>query len=59
MPAASAAVAASDAWADCGTAHLEAAEVLEALATWRSAWTAKIHDFCTRGSLLRGSGFGS
>lgn len=37
MPAASAAVAASDAWADCGTAHLEAAEVLEALATWRSA----------------------
>ena len=30
MPAV-AAVAASDAWADCGTAHLEAAEVLEAL----------------------------
>ena len=30
--------AASDAWADCGTAHLEASEILEALATWR--------DFC-------------
>lgn len=41
MPAVSAVAAASDAWADCGTAHLEAAEVLEALATWRSMRTAK------------------
>ena len=48
MPA-SAAVAASDAWADCGTAHLEAAEVLEALATWRSANCRRSHDFCTGG----------